>query len=166
MIELKGITAKQKRWLYYFQQHGDALRAIVEAGYNPGSKPMMYKLAKDNLNNEKIKVYLRELEMQREFEEAAHKARVDAIKQEVMDKINDKVTGVLGIYEEILSSPDSPARLKFDIAKDLLDRAGFKAVEKRELTGKDGGPLQSEHNVISEVAERARKLTVVNGGAD
>ena len=166
MIELNGITAKQKRWLYYFQQHGDAIRAVVEAGYNPGSKQMMYKLAKDNLNNEKIKVYLKELELQREFEEAAHRARVETVKKEVMDRINDKVTGVLDIYNEILAAPDCPARLKFDIAKDLLDRAGFKAVEKRELTGKDGGPLQSEHSVISEVAERARKLTVVNGGAD
>lgn len=166
MVEMKGLTSKQKKWVYYYNLHGDAVRAIVEAGYNPGSRQMMYKLARNTLSSPRVQACLNELQLQKEFEEAAHRARVDTVKKEVMDKINDKVTGVLDIYDKILSSPEATDRLKFDIARDLLDRAGFKAVEKRELTGRDGGPIQSEQSIISEVAERARKLMVVNGGAD
>ncbi len=41
----------------------------------------------------------------------------------------------------LLKDPKTDARVRYQIAKDIMDRAGFKPLEKSEITGKNGGPI-------------------------
>jgi hypothetical protein len=46
------------------------------------------------------------------------------------------------VLYEVMVSPDSTDKDKITAAKDLLDRAGFKPIDKKELSGSSGSPLE------------------------
>ena len=45
------------------------------------------------------------------------------------------------VMSEMLKNPKTPPKERVRIAIDLLDRAGYKPVDKTEVFGKDGGPI-------------------------
>ena len=159
----KNIPAKMERFIRIYVQDHDLKKAVVEAGYTLTRCRTWGMIGRKLLENPNVQARINELEEMQRMDKEAQKMRVNAVKEMAMNRINDKIASVLDIYDDLLEQDLSP-RLRFDIAKDLLDRAGFKPTEKRELSGADGGPIKQENSIITEVADRARKLMVINGG--
>jgi len=160
----KTIPAKMEKFIRTYSDTHDLKKSVVDAGYTLTRCRTYGMIGRELLNNPTVKNRLVEIEEIKRMDAEAQKLRVGAVKEMAMTRINDKIATVLDIYDDLLSHKDLSPRLRFDVAKDLLDRAGFKPTEKRELTGADGGPIRQENSVINEVADRARKLMVVNGG--
>ena len=58
---------------------------------------------------------------------------------------------------EIMRDKKTSGKTKLDATNSILDRAGYKAVERREIVGAIG-TIPMESRAVSEFAERARKL--------
>jgi len=160
------LTPMLETFVVAFTQHHDPGRAAKEAGYTPTRGRTYNVIGRRILKKETVKIRIQELEKMRDMEFEEQKKRLQAIKENAINRISDKVTDILDIYDDLLKRKDLHPRLRFDVARDLLDRAGFKPTEKKEITGANGGPIKQENQLINDVADRARKLMVINGGAN
>ena len=57
-----------------------------------------------------------------------------------------------------LATSSSSDNVKFQASKDLLDRAGFKPVERKELSGLDGNAISLESRVTHDLIQRTLAL--------
>lgn len=122
---VNGLTRKQEAFVIEYVRHGNATLAAKLAGYSPKwASEAGYKLVQKSTVKEAIRAYQEEIEQQLrlQFIQDALKARK--------------------VMREILDNPASSDRDRLTAARDLLDRAGFKAVEKRELSGSDNKAIE------------------------
>lgn len=68
----------------------------------------------------------------------------------------DNASKYLDKLESIMDDNYTSSKVKADIAMNLLDRAGYKAVEKREVSGSLSGNVSS--TITLELVQRAREL--------
>lgn len=63
--------------------------------------------------------------------EEARKVLADLRKKKVQSAIEEKAERAVQVTHDILESEDAPPVVRLNAAKDILDRAGFKPVEKQ-----------------------------------
>lgn len=92
---------------------------------------------------------------------AYHKANIDYINAYIADHIGSHVPTALKVLLEIMNSQNEKGGIRLKAAQDILDRAGFGAKQKIELTHKDvdemsTGELEDEiKRILSEDAKLA-----------
>lgn len=110
-------TAQQKLFIdeYLRLRKSSQKQAALNAGYSPKSAESQ---ASQLLKNPKVREYLkvRESQMEQELREAFFFDALEA--REIM--------------HQVMKSPGTPEAVRVSAAKDFLDRAGFKPVEKNE----------------------------------
>lgn len=131
------LTEQRKRFVEeYIKLHcKNATQAAINAGYSPKSASTQ---ASDILKNSEVLEYLRE-----------QKSRLES------DLRQEFVFGASEAYHvmiEILRNPESRDVDRISVAKDFLDRAGFKPQERAEL------PKATKNNLIEQMAASAKVL--------
>jgi phage terminase small subunit len=87
----------------------------------------------------------------------AHNPAVQAaIREEAGKRLNSASLLAANVLVEILGSDDIPAKERLKAAGMLLDRTGFAAVQKIDVTRKD----ESGANVLDQIKRLAEKLSV------
>lgn len=110
------LTDKQLRFIEEYLKDYNATQAAIRAGY---SKRTASTSGYRNINNDELQIELNKQQdmlrtkLQRQFANDAKRAR------EVMF--------------DIMDDEDSPPNVRYSAAKDLLDRAGFKPVDKQDV---------------------------------
>ncbi|WHZ04963.1 terminase small subunit [Neobacillus sp. YX16] len=121
-----GLTRKQGAFVLEYIKDYNATQAAIRAGYsNRGASEIGYQLLQKTSVLEAINTLQDDIEQQLRM-------------QFVQDAIRARE-----VLREILHNPNSTDRDKITAARDLLDRAGFKPVEKKELSGAgSGNPIE------------------------
>lgn len=113
-------TGQQKLFVdeYLRLRKKNATQAAINAGYSPKSASSQ---ASQLLNNPKVLEYLNERE----------KVIIQELQQEfIFDALEARK-----VMYEIMTKEDAEDRDKINVAKDFLDRAGFKPTDKVEHSG-------------------------------
>jgi phage terminase small subunit len=120
------LTRKQEAFVLEYVKDHNATQAAIRAGYsNRGASEIGYQLLQKTSVLEAIKSLQDEIDQQLRM-------------QFVQDAIRARE-----VLRGILDNPNSTDRDKITAARDLLDRAGFKPVEKKELSGAgSGNPIE------------------------
>ncbi|KAA9012396.1 terminase small subunit [Niallia endozanthoxylica] len=119
------LTAKQESFIREYLKDKNATQAAIRAGYSKRrASEIGYQLLRKTTVSEAI------IALQAEIE-----------KQLRMQFVHDALTAREVLYN-VMVNPNSSDRDKIVAARDLLDRAGFKPVEKKEMTGSDGGAIE------------------------
>jgi phage terminase small subunit len=117
---VRGPTGQQKLFIdeYLRLRKKNATQAAINAGYSPKSASSQ---ASQLLNNPKVLEYLNE--------------REKAITQELQQEFIFDALEARKVMYEIMTKEDAEDRDKINVAKDFLDRAGFKPTVKVEHSG-------------------------------
>lgn len=117
---MRGPTGQQKLFIdeYLRLRKKNATQAAINAGYSPKSASSQ---ASQLLNNPKVLEYLNE--------------REKAITQELQQEFIFDALEARKVMYEIMTKEDAEDRDKINVAKDFLDRAGFKPIDKVEHSG-------------------------------
>ena len=125
-------SGKRKKFLNEYIDTGDAVRAARFAGYDKGDE-------------QKLRLHASNLKSQMRKE-------IDALTKEKMQGVGPRA---LTVMEQLMNRSESDT-VRFQAAKDLLDRAGWRAVEREQeikrtveemeaqliaLVGEDGAQL-------------------------
>jgi hypothetical protein len=125
-INMAELTFKQRRFVLEYMKDSCATKAAKRAGYSERrASEIGYQLLQKTTVINAIESHKEEMELQLRniFLKDALKARE--------------------VLYEVMISPNATDRDRINAAKDFLDRAGFKAIEKRELSGAgSGGPIE------------------------
>lgn len=115
----KEATEQQKRFIDEFirMRENNQTQAAINAGYSPKSAASQ---SSQLLKNPKVIEYLNEKKSEME----------QMLRQEFM---YDALEARKVMYE-IMNDFEAPENVRLSAAKDFLDRAGFKPVEKQETT--------------------------------
>lgn len=115
----KEATEQQKRFIDEFirMRENNQTQAAINAGYSPKSAASQ---SSQLLKNPKVIEYLNEKKNEME----------QMLRQEFM---YDALEARKVMYE-IMNDFEAPENVRLSAAKDFLDRAGFKPVEKQETT--------------------------------
>ncbi|EGP5709385.1 terminase small subunit [Enterococcus faecium] len=128
----KSLSNQQKDFIkhYLALRKKNATQAAINAGY---SEKTAASQASQLLKNPKISEYLKKEE----------EALTKALHEEFIFDALEARKVLYGVMKNPLSKDSD----RLAAAKDLLDRAGFKATDKIEHTGKDGSPLSFNINL-------------------
>lgn len=121
------LTEQRKRFVkeYMALKCKNMRQAAINAGYSEKSaQQQASNLMKDN----EVLAYLQ--------------ACKDDMDRELREAFVFEAKEAFRVMCNILKDPKTKPRERITVAKDFLDRAGYKPVDKTELTGKDGGALQ------------------------
>ncbi|WP_102029182.1 terminase small subunit [Salirhabdus sp. Marseille-P4669] len=122
---MDDLTPKQEVFVFEYLKDFNATQAAIRAGYRENSARIT---ASRLLSNANIREEINE-QRKKMAEELRHLFLYDAIvaRQVMVDVLND---------------PEASNRDKITAAKDLLDRAGFAPIDKKELSGPDKRPIE------------------------
>lgn len=132
------LTEQRKRFIEeYLKLHcKNAGQAAINAGYSPKSAASQ---ASDILKDSEVSAYLKE-----------RKSRLESdLRQEFIFGASEAYRTML----EILQNPESRDADKISVAKDFLDRAGFKPQEKMEVSV----PVEETAKELTEYLEQRKK---------
>ena len=118
---MSDITGQQKAFIDEYIKFGrrNQTQAAINAGYSPKSAESQ---ASQLLKNPKVSAYLEEREND----------ITQAIKREfIFDALEAKK-----VMAQLMNDDEVPDNVRLSAAKDFLDRAGFKPVEKQEVDSK------------------------------
>ena len=118
VIDEMTLNERQKKFAEEYWVSGNGTQSAIKAGY---SQKTAYSQAHSLLKKPEIQEYIK---MKREEAEAALRQQFsrDAIEaRKIMFKL--------------MADDDAPEAVRLSAAKDFLDRAGFKPVEKQEHSG-------------------------------
>lgn len=90
----------------------------------------------------------------------SHGAKAPQVAFKAEERIQALVPLALARIEALIDQADMDS-IRLAAAKDIMDRAGHKPTEKRQLSGPDGGPIQTEDVGISDDDRAARILAVL-----
>jgi phage terminase small subunit len=118
--EVREVTEQQKLFVdeYLRLRKKNATQAAINAGYSLKSASSQ---ASQLLKNPKVIKYL--------------KAREKAIIQELQEEFIFDALEARKVMYSIMKDPTAENRDKINVAKDFLDRAGFKPIDKVEHSG-------------------------------
>lgn len=121
--KVRGPTGQQKLFVdeYLRLRKKNATQAAINAGYSPKSASAQ---ASQLLKNPIVLEYLNE--------------REEAITQELRQEFIFDAIEARKVMYEIMKKEDAEDRDKINVAKDFLDRAGFKPTDKLEVQGNMG----------------------------
>ena len=114
----------------YVMTNGDLSKSKEVAGYSRTSSPLNTKSVAISIEENRKK-------MEQLFQNAAQ-----------------------GMFANLLSLATSSTsdNVRFQASKDLLDRAGFKPIERKELTGSDGQAISVDSRITHDLIQRALLL--------
>lgn len=118
---MKKLTIKQQRFIQEYLKCGNGTESAVKAGY---SHHTAYSQANRLLNN---------VEIQKELEHWRSQ-----IQQELREQFISDALTARKVLLQILNDPEASDKDKLTAARDLLDRAGFKPADRKELSGSPG----------------------------
>lgn len=131
-VVIMSLTEKQRRFCDEYIKDHNATQAAIRAGYSERTASTSgYR----NINNDEIKA---------EIDNRRDELRIRLQQQFISDAERAR-----GIMFDIMNNDDSPPAVRFNAAKDFLDRAGFKPTDKVEHSGE-----LSISNKAKEVEER------------
>ncbi|WP_246946151.1 terminase small subunit [Bacillus pinisoli] len=117
-MKLTKLTDKQNRFVREYIKDSCATQAAIRAGYSKRrASEIGYQLLQKTTVSDEIKKLQDEIDQQLR-----------------MTFLQDAVEARKVLYE-LMVNPESSARDKIVAAKDLLDRAGFKPLDKKEFRG-------------------------------
>lgn len=93
------------------------------------------------------------------------KSVVEKKREELWDRFKDYAELALQVQVDMLTNPTVSNKVKLDATNSILDRAGYKATERREIVGAIGH-IAVESKAVSEMANRARELLKNRGLID
>ena len=79
--------------------------------------------------------------------------------ERVAERIKILADPAVTVIQDLMKSDDE--RVRYAAAKDLLDRGGFKAPERQEISGRGGGPVQTEDVSLSDTERTNRIMAIV-----
>lgn len=140
---MRGPTGQQKLFIdeYLRLRKKNATQAAINAGYSPKSASSQ---ASQLLNNPKVLEYLNE--------------REKAITQELQQEFIFDALEARKVMYEIMTKEDAEDRDKINVAKDFLDRAGFKPIDKVEHSGD-----MDINNPFKDLTTKELKKLIENG---
>lgn len=109
-------TEKQLKFIEYYSENGNATQSAIMAGY---SRKTAGAIGSENLTKPEI----------REAVEQKRRERADALQRQFL---NDAISA-RSILFQVMQDPETPPKDKITAARDFLDRAGFKPVDKKEI---------------------------------
>ena len=124
--KIKKLTEKQSAFVASYIETGSKSIALKEAGYSPNMR------ANDVCNAD------------------VQNAIIMQVNKVLHQYAPTAVHNMIDLSENSLSEA-----IKFNATKDILDRAGFKPIEKREVTGSNGLPIEAR--VTHELIQRYMK---------
>lgn len=137
---MSGLTDRQKRFVEEYVIDGNAMQAAIRAGYAKSyAKANSYKLL-DNVGISDaiaLEQDKREKQLRQRFAIDAEEARK--------------------IMFQLMKSDDTPENVRLSAAKDFLDRAGFKPVEKQETMLNGDLSIADKADVIEKYLKRGKK---------
>jgi uncharacterized protein (UPF0147 family) len=139
MMSKKEATAQQKLFIdeYLKLRKSNQKKAALNAGYSPKSAEAQ---ASQLLKNPRVRAYLDERESQLEKE----------LRKEFMfDALEARK-----VMYNIMNDEEAPDNVRVSAAKDFLDRAGFKPIEKQEISGE----LKTTNAFAELTTEELKKL--------
>lgn len=110
------LNDKQKKFAERYFEHGHGTNAAIEAGY---SKPSAHSQSSVLLKNPKVQAYMDQLEEER--------------KRYLWRRFSNEALTAFGVMSDIMNNEEANEDTRLRAAKEFLDRAGFKAVEKSEV---------------------------------
>jgi hypothetical protein len=129
-------------------------------------KPVILKPKQDKF----VQIYLDTGNKSLAKKEAGYSQRYDVFgNKDVAKTINEKrqemwamfmehAEEALNVQLDIMRSDKAGFKTRLDATNSILDRAGLKPAERKEITGADGGAVQVESSAANELAQRARML--------
>lgn len=113
------LNARQRKFAQEYWVTGNGTQSAIKAGY---SEKTAHVQASNLLKHPKIKILIKELE---------EESRALLQQQFARDAIEARK-----IMFNIMRDDDAPENVRLSAAKDFLDRAGYKPVEKSEVDNK------------------------------
>ena len=117
------LTLKQMQFVRnYIENGGNGTQAALDAGY---ARASAYSTASRMLKDAKIKAEIEahETKLQQQIEESGK-----SLREKMVQKADDAFRTLI----EIMQDKNANKRDRLNAAKDLLDRAGYKPIEKSE----------------------------------
>jgi phage terminase small subunit len=140
LLNKYNMTDKQKKYAETYIMTRDAKTACDEAGYYyPNNRPQATHLKLMQHKGIRYMIEQSEAKLRDKFEQESHEA--------------------FGLLVKFMKTDDDPRitpKLRADIAKDLLDRAGYKAVDQIKVESH----VEIESRTLKEIASRARLMLV------
>lgn len=119
------LTPKQAKFIEVFNSTGNESLAKKKAGYSPKTKLV----------------------------DIRNMTAITPIIRDIGQELKDNASMYLDKLESIMNDDNCSFKVQADIAMNLLDRAGYKAVERKEASVKVSG-----NALTIELAQRAREL--------
>jgi hypothetical protein len=88
-----------------------------------------------------------------------HGGKAPQVKAKAEDRIREMVDPALNRLLKLIDSEQDATALA--AVKDILDRAGYKQPERQQISGPDGGPIQTEDMTVSDDDRAARVLAII-----
>lgn len=107
------LTEKQQRFVDEYMKDGNATQAAIRAGY---SEKTAYQIGHENLRKHDIAQAL--------------KARNRALAEQLWEQFARDAVEARKVMFEIMKDTSANQQVRLSAAKDLMDRGGFKPVEK------------------------------------
>jgi len=131
----KKVSLKQEKFIEEYIETGNATQSAIVAGYSANSASVQGSRL---INNKAV-------------------AGVTAeVKRDIAQELKDNAHIAYDVLQGIMLDNKVSAKVRSDVASNLLDRAGFKAVEKKVVTGSVSGNINQ--TVILDLVQRAREL--------
>lgn len=134
--EFANLTPRQAKFVTHYLETDNASKSAIMAGYSE----------KTNINTILSDKNVKEI--------------ITRKRNELWDMFVNVAEEALMTQVMIMRSEDASFKTRLDATNSLLDRAGLKPAERKEITGADGGAIQTESRVVNELAIRARELLV------
>ena len=113
------LTDRQLRFVEEYVKDYNATQAAIRAGY---SEKAAHNSGHRNVKNEEIQKKIKELQ--------------ELMRTQLQQQFSSDAIVARKIMLNIMSDEDAPEAVRLSAAKDFLDRAGFKPVEKQEVDSK------------------------------
>lgn len=123
--EQTNLNERQLKFAERYVETGKKQQSAIDAGY---AEAGAHVTASELLKNPKVQEAIQELR--------------EARQADMRNRFVTEAENAMKVMLEIMNDPEEKGQTRYNAAKDILDRAGYKPGEKVEHTGKDGGAIE------------------------
>lgn len=139
-----ALTEKQKRFVEEYVMDYNATQAALRAGYSERTASTSgYR----NTKNDEIQVEI--------------KKKQKEMREQLQQQFSSDAIIARKIMLDIMADDDAPENVRLSAAKDFLDRAGFKPIDKSEV--EHSGDMNVNNPFADLTTEELRKLADADG---
>ena len=131
----KKVNLKQEKFVEEYIETGNATQSAIVAGYSASSASVQGSRL---LQNKAVAGVIKD------------------VKRDIAQELKDNAHIAYDVLQGIMLDNKVSAKVRSDVASNLLDRAGYKAVEKKVVTGSVSGNINQ--TVTLDLVQRAREL--------